>query len=136
MIPDEGRGDTVPGCIAARLMGGSKSARGERGGVGLSAKELLAAKFFDWFQEGVMFFCEFACQRLKPVGIMGCSSPQSPLFPLFCNCFRFALYAFWEYIGGKESRHAGGSSSFGFQNFCHNHTGYASIRFGQNRFCT
>ena len=89
---DKGWGGDIPGGIASRLKGRTKSAGGEAGGIRFSLDQLLAGKLHDhpailirMGHEGIVLFRCDAGQRLKPVGVMGCPILNRPVLHGLCH---------------------------------------------------
>jgi len=92
IFPQKCRGSTIPGCIAACLKGGTKSARRKRGCIRLALNQLFTGKLHDNASVGIrygdkriMFFCRDAGQRLEPMGIMRRTALDRPVFHRVCD---------------------------------------------------
>ncbi len=86
LTPQEGRTGAVPNGITPGLKGGPQTAGGEGRGIRLAAYQLLAGKLHHDLalcirgrNEGIVLLRSNACQRLEPVGIVGCAVFDGPL---------------------------------------------------------
>ena len=84
-VLNEGVGGGIPGRVTACFKGGTQTARGERGAVGLALNELLTREFHhhaitrDGGNEGVVLLGGHAGQGLEPVGVVGGTLLNSPV---------------------------------------------------------
>jgi hypothetical protein len=88
---DEGVGGGVPNRIASCLKGGTQSAGGKTGSIRFSLNEFFSRKLHDDFavagrgNKTVVFSCRCSRHRLEPMGKVGRTFFDSPIFHGICD---------------------------------------------------
>ena len=84
-------GSWVPSGVASCLEGRAQSAAGEGTRVGFAFYQLFAAKFHNYAavfgggDEGIVLFCRYSRERLKPVSEVGHAFFDCPVFHFVCD---------------------------------------------------